>query len=150
MSEPQPNNQEQKEMDDRRVVRGVNVWALILLITVGLIAFAFIRNAGVSVISMAYFDKLVEGNGYNDKKLKDGNGKPLEGSNIQSITLYETYADGTFHVLPPPGPKTNSEGNLIYADEGDKLNKKFRCLPAISKAGIKKKNWQPLNESWPN
>lgn len=126
MSDQKSNDQEQKEMDDRRVVRGVNVWALILLITVGLIAFAVIRNAGISTISMAYFNKLVEGKGYNGKKLEDGNGKPLEGSNIQSITLYETHADGTFFVPPLPGPKTNSEGNLVYAEEGDKLNKNFR------------------------
>ncbi len=126
MSDKKPKDQSQKEMDDRRIVRGVNIWALLLLIAVAVIAWSLLTNAAFSTISMTYFNKLVEGKDLEGRSIRDGDGKPIEGSNIESITLHEAEATGFFKVPPPAEPLTDAEGKVIYPEESDKLNKKFR------------------------
>ena len=126
MSEEKSKEPNQKESEDRRMVRGVNIWAVLLLITVSVIAYTMLTKARVSTISMAYFNKLVEGNGYNNKPIHDGDGKPIEGSNIEQITLHETDAYGTFVIPPLPGPEINAEGDLTFPEAEEKLKKKFR------------------------
>jgi cell division protease FtsH len=126
MSEQKRKNQESGELEERRLVRGINIWAVLLLIAVSVVAWSLLTNAGVSTISMTYFNKLVEGKGYDNKPIKDGDGKPLEGSNIEKITLHESEAYGFFKIAPPPGPGTNAEGKLVFPEEGDRLNRKFR------------------------
>jgi len=126
MSDKKPNDQEQKEMDDRRVVRGVNVWAVIILISIIAILYMVNKYGSVSTVSMAYFNQLVEGKDYNGETIRDGDGKPIEGSNIEHIVLHETSAEGSFKVPPMPGPVANAEGRLVPPTEGDKLKKHFR------------------------
>ncbi len=126
MSENKPNDQDPKQEDDRRIVRGVNIWALLLLVAVSAIAISLWLDAGTSTISMAYFNRLVEGKDYKGEVIRDSDGKPIEGSNIQQITLHENHAEGTFLIPPLPGPKTDTKGNLVTPETGDALNKSFR------------------------
>ena len=126
MSEQRPGDQEKKEQDDRRMVRGVNVWALLLLTAVCVIAWSLMQNAGISTISMTYFNQLVEGKDFNGKPLEDGDGEPLKGTDIDKISLHETEATGIFKIAPPPEPRINAEGEPTLPKEGDRLNKQFR------------------------
>ena len=136
MSDQKPTDQEQKDMDDRRVVRGVNMWAILLLVAVGIIAFTLVRSLGYSQISMTHFDMLVTGKNYNGKTIMDGDGKPLTGSNIEYIDLHETFAEGAFKIPPMPGPKANTDGKLVPPAEGDKLKKFFRLnIPPANSPG---------------
>ena len=126
MSEQRPKEQENKDQDDRKMVRGVNIWAILLLTAVAVIAWSLMQNAGVSTVSMTYFNQLVEGKNFNGTPLVDGDGKPLEGTDIEKISLRETEATGVFKIAPPPEPRIDAEGKTTLPKEEERLNKQFR------------------------
>ncbi len=129
MSEPEKKDPEKKpEATDGRLIRGVNLWVLLLLMAVVLFSLSMWASSGRSSITYAYLKKLIAGTNYANEPIKDPNGDPVEGSNIEAITLYETRAEGSFKVPPPPGPKENAEGKLVYPDDGSVLNKKFTVV----------------------
>ncbi|MGI9515496.1 MAG: AAA family ATPase, partial [Pirellulaceae bacterium] len=125
MSEPSKPEPESQPSDDRRIVRGMNIWALLLLVAVTLFAISLWNSSRSSTISLAYFNKLIEGKDYKGNAILDGDGKPLKDSNVQMVVLKETVAEGSFVIPPPPGPRTDSEGNLVDPDENSTLKKTF-------------------------
>ncbi len=113
------------ERDDQRLVRSVNMWALLLVAALIALAFTLYFQDSSSRISLGYFKKLISGQDFGGQPLKDAEGVIVKGSNIQHVVLEESSATGTFVVPPPPEPRLDAENNLVYPEAGSQLKKTF-------------------------
>ena len=144
----QPSNENENEpKENRSVVRGANIWFLLLLLAAVFLIVNVMSSTNSSEISLAYFYKQIEGNGLDGKPILDGDGKPVGNTNIEQLTIRELTAEGVFTYPPSPEPKPGSDGELIPPKEGEQLKKKFTVTLPVADAPERSRMIQMLEKN---
>ncbi|HMO13570.1 MAG TPA: ATP-dependent zinc metalloprotease FtsH [Pirellulaceae bacterium] len=121
-----PRDANPNDQNNRPFLRGINFWIFVLLVAIlATWLWTSIFGSPSSVISISYLEKLIEGKDFNGLPLRDENGDPIKGSNIQLIRLGERHAEGLFVVRPPKEPYYDSRGELQTPKESERLYKNF-------------------------
>ena len=123
---PEENNDKpENDPNDGRVVRSVNLWVLLLLIAIGVIIISPWFSTKRSQISMYYLEKLIAGKDFTGNVVRDANNEPIKGTNIESIMMFDSYAEGTFVTVPAIEPSRDSDGAIKTDELDQRLEKHF-------------------------
>ena len=111
--------------EERRGVRGFNLWILLIFFALAGVWLIYSLTAGnrTSEVTYSYFLNLIDGKDPNGNPIVDEENQALD-TNIEFVLIEGTRAKGTFKVAPPQEARYKN-GKLTEPKSDKKLNMQF-------------------------